>query len=141
MKEDKIFNNRYNAGDIEYEPFKKIQIHDKFASRDIIEEYSDIQLQENLYAIFIASEYFEEYSKNKKFFKSEIANIYYYFDERLMNSTAIPAVEKFVVIAEFMNIPYEVLYEELGPVYKEALLKELDGKYNIFRKKNIKRLF
>ena len=51
------------------------------------------------------------------------------------------AVEKFVAVAEFMSISYDLLYEELAPTYKEALLKELDGKYDIFRKKNIKRLF
>jgi hypothetical protein len=140
-KEDKIFNNRYNTGDIEYEVFKKIQIHDKFTPRDTLEEYSEQQMQEDLYDIFRNSQYFEEYSANKKFSRSEVAIIYYYFDERLPSTKDIPAVEKFIAIAEFMSVPYEALYEELGPVYKEALLKELDNKYKIFKRKNIKRLF
>jgi hypothetical protein len=140
-KEDKIFNNRYNTGDIEYEVFKKIQVHDKFAPRDTLEEYAEQQMQEDLYVIFQNSTYFTEYSTNKKFSRSEVAIIYYYFDERLPNTKDVPAVEKFIAIAEFMGVPYEALYEELGPVYKEAIIKELDNKYKIFKRRNIKRLF
>ena len=51
------------------------------------------------------------------------------------------AIEKFVNIAEFMSMSYDVLYEELAPTYKEKLLKELDLKYGIFKKKRIHRLF
>lgn len=141
MKEDKIFNNRYNTGDIEYEPFKKIQVHEKFLPKDVTEEYGEQKMQEEIYNIFVASEYFEEYSKNKKFARSEVAKIFYYFNERIRFSKDIPAIEKFIAIAEFMSTPYEVLYEELAPAYKELLLKELDDKYNVFARKNIKRLF
>ncbi len=140
-KEDKIFNNRYNTGDIEYEVFKKIQVHDSFMPKDTVEEYVEQRMQEEIYNIFKGSHYFEEYSKNKKFSRSEVAIIFYYFEERLNNSQDIPAIEKFIAIAEFMCVPYEVLYEELAPLYKEALIRELDGKYNIFKKRNIKRLF
>jgi hypothetical protein len=40
-----------------------------------------------------------------------------------------------------MTISYDVLYQELGPVYKEKILRELDGKYDIFNRRKIKRLF
>jgi hypothetical protein len=141
MKEDKIFNNRYNTGDIEYETFGAIKVHDKYIPRDTFEEYTDNRLQEDLYEVFQTSDFYEEYSKNKKVVRSDVAKIYYYFDDNLRNSKGIPPVEKFVAVAEFMSISYDLLYEELAPVYKEALLKELDVKYNIFKKKNIKRLF
>ena len=139
MKEDKIFNNRYNTGDIEYETFGAIKVHDKYVPRDTFEEYTDNRLQEDLYEIFQASDFYEDYSKNKKVVRSDVARIYYYFDDNLKNSKGMAAVEKFVAVAEFMSISYDLLYEELAPTYKEALLKELDGKYDIFRKKNIKR--
>jgi hypothetical protein len=119
MKEDKIFNNRYNTGDIEYETFGAIKVHDKYIPRDTFEEYTDNRLQEDLYEVFQTSDFYDN----------------------LRNSKGIPPVEKFVAVAEFMSISYDLLYEELAPVYKEALLKELDVKYNIFKKKNIKRLF
>jgi hypothetical protein len=141
MKEDKIFNNKYNTGEIEFEQFGKIQVHDSHAQKDIYEEYTEINLQQQLYVIFKEAEFYEEYSKSKKVAKTEVAKMYYYFDERIPGTKDIPAVEKFISVAEFMSIPYETLYEELGPVYKEALLRELDGKYNIFSKRKIKRLF
>jgi hypothetical protein len=141
MKEDKIFNNKFNTGDVEYEVFGKISVKSDFVARDAHEEYVEGQLQEDIYDIFINSPYFEEFSKNKKVSKSEAANIYYYFDDRLPDNDDISAIEKFINIAEFMSIPYEVLYTELAPVYKEKLLRELDNKYQIFEKRKIKRLF
>jgi hypothetical protein len=53
MKEDKIFNNRYNTGEIEYEVFGKIQVHDKFLPKDVFEEYTNTKLQDELYEIFV----------------------------------------------------------------------------------------
>lgn len=141
MKEDKIFNNKFNTGDVEYEVFGKISIKSDFVSRDAHDEYVEGKLQEDLYDIFINSIYFVDFSKTKKVSKSEAASIYYYFDERLPDNDDITAIEKFINIAEFMSIPYEVLYNELAPVYKERLLKELDNKYQIFSKRKIKRLF
>ena len=40
-----------------------------------------------------------------------------------------------------MGMTYDVLYDELAPTYKEQILKELDLKYGIFKKKKIHRLF
>lgn len=141
MKEDKIFNNRYNTGEIDYEVFGKIQVHEKFLPRDVFEEYLDNKLQDELYEIFIGADFYEDYSKNKKVVRSDVSRVYYYFDDNLKNTKAISPIDKFVAIAEFMSITYEQLYEELAPVYKEALLRELDQKYKIFTKRNIKRLF
>lgn len=141
MKEDKIFNNRFNAGDVEYEVFGKISIKSEFSSGNAYDEYNDKNLQDEIYEIFINSKYYEEYSKNKKVPKNEVAEIYYYFDEKLPASAEITPVDKFIAIAEFMSISYDVLYNELAPVYKEKLLRELDSKYSIFSKRKIKRLF
>lgn len=141
MKEDKIFNNRYNTGDLDFEQFGKITVEDIHRPRDTFEEYISQRVQQSLYDIFKAAIFYEEYSKNKKVPRSEVAQIYYYFDERLIGSELISSIEKFINIAEFMGISYEMLYEELSPVHKESLLKELDQKYGIFKKKKIHRLF
>jgi hypothetical protein len=141
MKEDKIFNNKFNTGEVEYEIFGKISVKPEFTSGDLYEDYNDKKLQEDIYNIFINSKYYDDYSKTKKVPKSEVAEIYYYFDERLPDTAELTSVDKFISVAEFMNISYEVLYQELAPVYKEKLLRELDGKYGIFSKRKIKRLF
>lgn len=141
MKEDKIFNNRYNTGDLDFEQFGKIEVNDLHRPSDAFEEYVADRIQQDLYKIFKSAEFYEEYSKNKKVPRTDIAKIYYFFDDRLASSEAISAIEKFINIAEFMSLSYEVLYEELAPVYKEKLLKELDSKYAIFKRKRIHRLF
>jgi len=141
MKDDKIFNNRFNSGEVEYEVFGKISMLNDFSTADAFDEYNEQKIQKDIYEIFVVSKYYEEYIKNKKVPKSEVAEIYYYFDDRLPETEEVTAVEKFINIAEFMSISYEVLYQELGPVYKEKLLRELDKKYQVFSKKKIKRLF
>jgi hypothetical protein len=140
-KEDKIFNNRYNTGDVNYEVFGKIQVHEKFLPKDVFDEYTNNSLQEDLYVIFLEADFYEEYSKSKKVVRGDVSRIYYYFDDNLKASSDISSIEKFIAVADFMSISYDVLYEELAPVYKEALLRELDEKYKIFKKRGIKRLF
>ena len=142
MKEDKIFNNKFNSGEVEYEVFGKININPDFAtSDDMFEDYNEKQIQTDIYTIFKESKYYEEYSKNKKVPKGEIANLYYYFDERIPETNEVTIIEKFINVAEFMSISYDDLYRELGPSYKEKIIKELDNKYGIFKKRKIKRLF
>ena len=141
MKEDKIFNNRYNTGDLEFEQFGKIEPNDIHKPHDGFEDYIAQTIQNDLFKIFQESKFYDEYSKSKKVTRGESAEIYYYFAERLSTSEAITSIEKFINIAEFMSISYEILYEELAPSYKEEILKELDKKYGIFKKKKIHRLF
>jgi hypothetical protein len=141
MKEDKIFNNRFNSGDLEYEVFGAIKLHGDSSTSDVYEEYIENRIQQDIYSIFQDSIYFVEYSKNRKVSKNTVAEIYYYFEERLPGSADISAIDKFTNIAEFMGIPYDVLYNELAPTYKEKLLRELDNKYHVFARNKIKRLF
>ena len=141
MKEDKIFNNRFNTGDLEYEVFGAIKLAIDGEGNDIYEEYIENRIQEDIYQIFLQSPYHEEYLKNRKVSKNAVAEIYYYFDDRLPGREDISAINRFTNIAEFMGIPYEVLYQELAPTYKEKILRELDSKYHVFKKKRIKRLF
>jgi hypothetical protein len=141
MKEDKIFNNRFNTGDLEFEVFGAIKLQGEGNPSDIYEEYIETKMQQDVYNIFIESPYYEEYSKNRKVSKNTVAEIYYYFDDRLPNSNDTSAIDRFTNIAEFMGIPYDVLYNELAPTYKEKLLRELDQKYHVFKRNKIKRLF
>jgi hypothetical protein len=139
MKEDKIFNNSFNRGDIEYELFGEIKVVQE-ATGDLYEDYIETKLQEDLYKIYKESPYSGDFEKTRKNSKSVLAEIYYYFDDRL-KSDDMSAVERFTAIAEFMTAPYDTLFNELGSAYQDRIIRELDGKYKIFAKKNIKRLF
>lgn len=139
MKEDKIFNNSFNRGDIDYELFGEIKLLEE-TTGDLYQEYIDNKLQERLYEIYQNSPYSSDIDKTKKTSKSLLAEIYYYFDERLDDGD-MTAVEKFIAIVEFMCAPYDTLFEEIAPAYQDRIIRELDNKYKIFAKKNIKRLF
>jgi len=141
MKEDKIFNNKFNSGEVEYEAFGKLNIKSEFTSGDLYDEYNESKIQQDIYKIFTESKYYEEYSKSKKVPKSEIADMFYYFDERIPETGEVTIVEKFINVAEFMSMSYDDLYKSLGPSYQEKILRELDNKYGIFKKRKIKRLF
>jgi len=140
MKDDKIFNNSFNRGDIEYELFGQIKMQSE-SGPDLYDEYIDSKIQEELYNIYQSSPYSKGFEKGRKLGKSILSEIYYYFEQRLIGGDEMSATEKFIIIAEFMNVPYDEMYSELVTTTKEKLLQELDKKYKIFSKKKIKRLF
>jgi hypothetical protein len=143
MKDDKIFNNRFNAGEIDFDlfgPITKINIEGN-GDDDVFDGYHNLELQKILYDIFIEAPFYEEYAKNKKVPRNEVSKVYYYFEEKMPHSNEISKMDIFIHVAEFMSIEYNVLYAELGAPSKEMLLKELDMKYDIFKKRKIRRLF
>ncbi len=139
-KEDKIFNNRYNTGEIDYEPFPKMRI-DTPENFDVLEEYTSHELQKQLLDIFQKAPFFESYTSNRKIPKGESCKIFYYFEDELTKAREMRLMEKFIAVADFMEMSYEVLYKEISIKHKETLLKEMDDEYGIFKKRNIHRLF
>jgi hypothetical protein len=139
-KEDKIFNNRYNTGEIDYEPFPKMRI-DTPENFDVLDEYTAHELQKHLLEIFQKAPFFESYTNNRKIPKGESCKIFYYFEDELAKTREMRLMEKFIAVADFMEIGYEVLYKEISIKHKETLLKEMDDEYGIFKKRNIHRLF
>lgn len=140
MKEDKIFNNRYNTGEIEFEPFPKMRI-DTPHNLDILSDYTSLELQKQLMVIFATSPFYETYVANKKIPKGESCKIFYYFETELDKVQEMRLMEKFIAIADFMEMAYEVLYREISVKHKENLLKDMDEEYGIFKRKKIHRLF
>lgn len=140
MKEDKIFNNRFNTGEIEYEPFPKMRI-DTPDNFDVVSEYSNLELQKYLLQIFKEAPFFDAFANTRKIAKGQSSVIFYYFETELDKTRDLRLMEKFIAVADFMEMSYEVLYKELSVKHKETLLKEMDEEYGIFKKKNIHRLF
>ena len=140
MKEDKIFNNRFNTGDIDYEPFPKMRI-DTPDNFDIVEEYNSHEMQVHLLEIFKGAPFFDQYTANRKIPKGDSCKLFYYFEEELTKTKDLRLMEKFILVADFMEMSYEVLYKEISVKHKELLLKDMDEEFGIFKKKNIHRLF
>lgn len=147
IKIDKIFNNKYNTGEIEFKHFGAFSIDGNWLNdqqkgfSDDQEKFENVLLQENIYKIFNESELRKKYPKNKKVKKDDVLKIFNFFIERLDEPERYSYTEKFIEIANFMNINFKILYNSLSTSYKEQILKELNNKYNIFKKKNIHRLF
>jgi len=139
-KEDKIFNNRYNTGEVDFVPFPAIRIDlpDNF---DVLDEYQSLELQKQLLVIFQSAPFFSNFENTRKIPKGESSKIFYYFEEELTKIREMRLMEKFIVVADFMEMSYETLYKELSIKHKETLLKDMDDEYGIFKKRNIHRLF
>jgi hypothetical protein len=140
MKEDKIFNNRFNTGEVNFEPFPKIRI-DMPENFDVLDEYNGRELQNLLLEIFRSAPFYPTYAENRKIPKGESSKIFYYFEAELSKTRDMLMMEKFMVVADFMEMAYEVLYREISVKHKEAILKEMDERFGIFKKKKIHRLF
>ena len=67
--------------------------------------------------------------------------IFLYFYDNITEKQRYTSVEKFLEIADFMNMNYEMMYKELPMLYKQNLISELDKKYKIFSKKKVHKLF
>lgn len=146
-KDDKIFGNDYNTGNIEFEFFGTIKVNDEFSSTTS-KEFTDNsysswekqQLREDLYQIFNDAPFREKYTKIKKVPKNEMVKIYYYFSDKLIKEK-YSTVQIFTEIAEFMKMNYKDMFHQLLPVDKQNIVKELGDEYNIEALKKQKRLF
>lgn len=146
-KDDKIFGNDYNTGNIEFEFFSTIKVKDEFSSTTS-KEFTDNsytawekeQLREDLYEIFENAPFRDKYAKIKKVPKNEMVRIYYYFSDKL-NEGKYSTVQVFTEIAEFMKMNYKDMFHQLLPVDKQNIVRELGEEYNIAALKKQKRLF
>ncbi len=148
LKEDKIINNSYNQGEYNIDDLLILKVSDEVyplyedqISENIIERHTLKMLDEDMYEIFKNSPFFEKYKKPRRTDGSDRVKVYYYFKEELIKRRKYTNIEIFIAIAEFFQINYEQLYNEIGVLEKENILKELNEKYNLFNKIKTKRLF
>lgn len=149
MFEDKILNNSFNTGEIEYQEFNfPMKVDDRVAgqykselSENIIEVHVLKMLEDNIYALFLNSKYYEKYKNPKKVDKSDMIKMYYFFKDDLQKQNSYSAVEIFIGFAEFFQVNYEQLYGEVSVKDKENLLKELHNSYGLTSKIKTKKLF
>ncbi|NMC59099.1 MAG: hypothetical protein GYA51_06920 [Candidatus Methanofastidiosa archaeon] len=149
MKDDKIINNSYNSGDIEYENFTQpMKVDDRVSdlysdtiSDNMVEERTNKVLDEKIYELFEQSPFYEKYKNPKRVDKNDLVKMYYYFKERLLKEKTFSSTQIFIGFAEFFQINYDQLYSEVGVLDKEGLLRELNEKFNLNRKIKTKKLF
>jgi len=145
-KEDKIFGNDYNTGNLDFEFFGTIKVKEEFDTSssefqdNSFSSWEKQQLREELYTIFDDAPFREKYSKIKKVPKNEMVKIYYHFADKLTKGK-YTTVQVFTEIAEFMKMNYKDMFHQLLPVDKQNIVQELQEEFNILNKRKQKRLF
>jgi len=145
-KDDKIFGNDYNTGNLEFEFYGKMKpatgdsdtINAAFTDNSF-NTYERKLLREELLIIFKAAPFYQKYLETKRTKKADMFDVYYYFVKQIKRTYTV--IQVFTEIASFMNMNYKDMYHLLLPNDKQDIIQELDDEFNILEKKNIKRLF
>jgi len=104
------------------------------------EEYlHNKKLEEAVFTAFQNSRWYP-LSYKKKIPKDLIPHLFQDVLEK-MEKTEFGFSEKFVVICDFVSIPYTKAYELIPVKYKEIIINELENKYGVLSKRKIRRLF
>lgn len=139
---DKIFgahNNPTNEND--YRENFDLDTQHKFLEDTFDEEeylYRK-KLEETVFAAFQSSRWYP-LSYKKKIPKDLVPHLFQDVLEKLEN-TEFGFSEKFVVICDFVSIPYTKAYELIPARYKEIIINELEIKFGVLSRRKIKRLF
>lgn len=145
-KVDKIFHNKYNTGEIEYEQFDLPKVDPIYVDNSMQDCYNaqDYYRQKKLAEIIDV--YFRETDigpgliNKKKIPKMLWGKVFTSIREKFTDNE-YTGVEIFIGIGEYFNANYTDLYENIPAIYRTELVKELDNKYNILSKKGVKKLF
>jgi hypothetical protein len=148
MKTDKIINNSFNSGEMNFTEFTQtIKVDNRVADLyddqlgDVIEHRTMKTLSDDIYELFEVSPFYAKYKNPKRVDKTDMIKMYYYFKEKLKEKKGFSPMEIFIGFAEFFQINYNQLYGEIKVLDKEYLLKELNEKYSLKDRIKTKRLF
>ena len=139
---DKIFGAHNNSNSTnEYKESFELDTANRILedSYDEEEYLHRKKLEETVYAAFQSSRWYP-LSYKKKIPKDLVPHLFQDVLEKLENSE-FSFSEKFVVICDFVSIPYAKAYEQIPVKYKEIIINELEAKFSILSKRKIRKLF
>ena len=132
---DKIINNSYDAVDYGQEALSQSPIAINPLVSDQYEEATsenieDIYTRKNLYnqmsELYEASEFYEKYGQDcKKLEKAYLSNVYYTFKRQLLEKDDYNLVQVFTTIAEFFDLNYKTLYNDIISLEDKAEILEI----------------
>lgn len=143
---DKIFDNKFNSGEIEFEAFHAPEIDHSYSAqfldnyRNNYDVFRYEQLSEIILDLWEKSTWYNKFGKKRRIPKEYLGEIFFCIRKDISDQT-YTHIEIFTGIADFFNLNYKALYDMIAVSSKIELLKELDDKYNIFNKKHITKLF
>lgn len=143
-EKDKIFNNTYGEQDVISQPISfKISPRCE-TNKDTDEQMHYDLLFEKLDNLIRGSEFehLNEVTENgisKKLNKVQINKVFFYVIDNVGNDYS--RVDLFSVISDYFDVFPNKFYNSLSNKFKDELIKELDDKYDILKKKKINKLF
>ena len=147
FKRDKIFDNDYNTGNLDFEEYTNLPKVDVVYSETNLEECYDsleyarrMKLENLVDEFFKNTEFGKIFASKKKIPKQILPQVFVSIREQF-KAGEYTGTEIFTNIADYFGINYEVLYENIPSVYRAELVRELDEKYGVLKRKGVKRLF
>ena len=146
FRRDKIFNNDYNTGNLEFEDYDLPKVDTFYAGQNLNDCYDSHEylrkkkLEELVHLYFRESDHCEILMSKKKIPKQTLPIIFSDIREKFVKNEYTNS-EIFTTIADYFGLNYELLYENIPSIYREQLVKELDDKHLILKKRGLKRLF
>jgi hypothetical protein len=145
-KFDKIFNNDYNTGNLEFEEYGPPKVDSDYAS-DHMESYynsneyhAKMQTMEKIDAFFQTTDAGKIIGLKKKIPKQMLSKIYMSIRDAFRKGE-LTEVDYFVAVADYFGMSYEILYENIPAVHRESIVRELDGKYSVLKRRGLRKLF
>ena len=144
---DKIFENDYNTGNLDFEEYTNLpKVDNVYAEENLQECYDSYEYNRRSDLEVFVDEYFNNtqfgkiFAGKKKLPKQVLPQVFMAIRDQFAEGD-YSGSEIFTSIADYFGINYEVLYENIPSVYRAELVKELDEKYGVLKKKGVKRLF
>lgn len=147
FKIDKIFNNDYNTGNMDFEEYSNLpRVESSYAEQNLSDCYDFYEYMRKRQLEILIDKYFKdsEFNKtlqNKKKIPKYIIPFLFVSIKNKFETDEFSCSEIFTSIADYFGLNYEFLYENIPFIYREQLVRELDEKYGILKKRGIKRLF
>ena len=143
-EKDKIFNNTYGEQDLSGQNIKFTVSSSWLNDMDPDDKMHYDSLFEKIDSLIKGSE-FEHLNEAtpdgviKKLNKVQINKVFFYVIENV--GTSYSRIDLFSVLSDYFDVFPNKFYNSLSNKFKDELIKELDDKYNILERRNIRKLF
>ena len=154
MYEDKILDSNFDAVEYGAGIYGQQQItinplisarYEESTTDDIVSLYSRKRIEEDMQFLFETSPFYEKYYSEplddpdrlgiKKVERADLSDIYYYFKGKLQEKKSYNSVDIFCAIAEFFDLNYKLLYNDILTIADKAdVLEVLAENYGLEKK-------
>lgn len=142
MLDDKIFNNSYDEVEYGTECLAQTPIavsplvadrYEENYSEDIASIMQQKYLDEYMEELYLNSEFYAQFGRNnKRLDKSDMINVYYAFRKPLLDHGPYNILQVFCTIAEFFELNYKTLYNDIISLEdKAAILEIIEERYGL----------